>query len=164
MFWLSSAALMAGGTFWKKKFVQHELVLKFYAALTSICAVLLKLGSKGIDLQSSGLLWWMLGASWICIPLFNSNFLESRHPLSSHLCVYSDTQSLAHWNQSSWLMMRMRVCVTCVSCTEGASVSFCACLHLRVSLCVWFSVCADCQRKHIGRDWHSYFCRILCER
>lgn len=95
-------------------------------------------------LQNSGLLWWRLGASLICIPLFNSNFLESRHPLSSHLCVYSDTQSLAHWNQSSWLMMRMWVCVMCMSCTEGRDVSLCtckfACLTVSVMLSVYLTV------------------------
>lgn len=86
------------------------------------------------------LVWWVLGASWICIALFNSDFLESRHPLSSHLCVYSDTQSLAHWNQSSWLMMRMWVWVTCMSCTEGVNVSLrtCAFACLTVCVCVWF--------------------------
>lgn len=121
--------------------------------------MLLKLRSMGIDLQNRGLLWWALGASWICIPLFNSNFLESRHPLSSHLCVYSDTQSLALWNQSSWLMMRMWVCVTCMSCAEGVNVSF-----AWRAFCITHSVCdfqcvldrPDCQRKHIGADWHSY--------
>lgn len=104
--------------------------------------MLLKLESTGIDLQNSVLLWWVLGASWICIPLFNSHFLESRHPLSSHLCVYRDTQSLALWNQSSWLMMRMWVCVTCRSCRErvNASLHTCtfACLTACVCACVWF--------------------------
>ncbi len=100
-----------------------------------------KMRSTGIDLQNSACLWWVFGACWICIPLFNSNFLESRHPLSSHLCVYSDTQSLALWSQSSWLMMRMRVCVTCMSCTEGVNVSLRARTYTRPTACVWFSVC-----------------------
>lgn len=113
--------------------------------------MLLKLSSTGIDLQNSGHLRWVLGASWICIPLFNSNFLEPCHPLSSHLCVYSDTQSLALWNQSSWLMMRMWVCVTCVSCTEGVSVSLRmrAFARLTVGVCVFFSVTILTARENI---------------
>ena len=81
---------------------------------------------------------------WISIPLFNSHFLESRHPLSFHLRVYRDTQSLAHCNQSSWLMMGMwRVC----ELHRGCECEFSAHVHLHVSLCVsvclcvWFSVC-----------------------
>lgn len=119
---------------------------KYFFILCSLCKFFfklpLKLRSTGIDLQSSGLLRWVLGASWICISLFNSNFQESRHPLSSHLCVYSDTQSLALWNQSSWLMMRLWVCVTCMSGMEGASVSLWMCTFACLTVRVWeiFSV------------------------
>lgn len=78
----------------------------------------------------------MLGTNWICLPLFNSNFLESCHPLSSHLCVYSDTRSLALQNQSSWLVMSM--------CDMYEMFWACECefvhMYICMSHCVFFSV------------------------
>lgn len=97
--------------------------------------MLLKLRSTVIDLQNS---WFLrvLGTNWICLPLSNSNFLESCHPLSSHLCVYSDTRSLALRNQSSWLVMSM--------CDMYEMYRACECefvpMYICMSHCVFFSV------------------------
>lgn len=179
LFWLSSAALMTRGTFWKIQglrdntswfwnFVQHQQVVFFPT-------MLLKLRGTGNDLQNSGLVWWVLGASLICIPLFNSHFLEPRHPLSSHLCVYSVTElgtlePVIMANDENVSMCDM----TCMSRTEGVNVSLgtCAfaCLTVRVwffSACTWlpdkaywwqlawYPVWALAAEGSIGRQWHS---------
>lgn len=98
--------------------------------------MLLKLRSTGVDMHYSGLLWLLLGAAESACYLSNSDFLESRHPPSPNLCVYSDTQSLLNWTQSSWLVMGMRESATCTRAwCEFVQVLKCA----NSTVCVIFS-------------------------
>lgn len=80
------------------------------------------------------------------LSLFSSHFLEYSRPLSSHLCVYSDTLRLAPWNPSSWLV---------ISVCDMYEV--CAHVQLRVSLWVF-----QCVLDRTDGQSEAYWRRLAC--